>query len=57
MRRTLARRSPLQTAHGRTPHFRIVHADGPADLVGQTVPVEILGSGANSLTGRILAQG
>jgi tRNA-2-methylthio-N6-dimethylallyladenosine synthase len=42
---------------GRTPHFRIVHADGPAHLVGRTVDVEILGSGANSLTGRILGQG
>jgi tRNA-2-methylthio-N6-dimethylallyladenosine synthase len=40
---------------GRSPHFRIVHADGPADLVGSTVDVEILGAGANSLTGRILA--
>ena len=42
---------------GRTPHFRIVHADGPGHLVGRTVDVEILGSGANSLTGRILGQG
>jgi tRNA-2-methylthio-N6-dimethylallyladenosine synthase len=42
---------------GRTPHFRIVHADGPSNLVGRTVDVEILGSGANSLTGRIVAQG
>jgi tRNA-2-methylthio-N6-dimethylallyladenosine synthase len=42
---------------GRTPHFRIVHADGPASLVGRTVDVEILGSGANSLTGRILPAG
>jgi tRNA-2-methylthio-N6-dimethylallyladenosine synthase len=39
---------------GRTPHFRIVHADGPASLIGRTVDVEILGSGANSLTGRIV---
>jgi tRNA-2-methylthio-N6-dimethylallyladenosine synthase len=42
---------------GRTAHFRIVHADGPAHLVGRTVDVEILASGANSLTGRIRAQG
>lgn len=39
---------------GRTPHFRIVHADGSAELMGATVRVEILGAGANSLTGRIL---
>jgi len=38
---------------GRTPHFRIVHFDGPADLVGQFVTVEITGAGPNSLQGRL----
>jgi tRNA-2-methylthio-N6-dimethylallyladenosine synthase len=36
---------------GRTPHFRIVHADGAADLLGRTIPVRITGSGPNALTG------
>jgi tRNA-2-methylthio-N6-dimethylallyladenosine synthase len=36
---------------GRTPHFRIVHLDGPATLVGQAVRVEITRSGPNSLQG------
>ena len=38
---------------GRTPHFRIVHFDGPAELVGQFVTVEITGAGPNSLQGRL----
>jgi tRNA-2-methylthio-N6-dimethylallyladenosine synthase len=38
---------------GRTPHYRIVHFDGPERLVGQTVPVEVTGAGPNSLTGRL----
>lgn len=38
---------------GRTPHFRIVHFDGDATLVGETVDVEITGSGPNALTGRL----
>ena len=38
---------------GRTPHFRIVHFDGDERLVGQTVDVEITGSGPNALTGRL----
>jgi tRNA-2-methylthio-N6-dimethylallyladenosine synthase len=37
---------------GRTPHFRIVHADGPADLLGRTIDVQITGSGPNALTGQ-----
>ena len=36
---------------GRTPHFRIVHADGGPDLLGQTIEVHITGSGPNALTG------
>jgi len=38
---------------GRTPHFRIVHLDGEAALLGTTVQVEVTGSGPNSLTGRL----
>jgi tRNA-2-methylthio-N6-dimethylallyladenosine synthase len=38
---------------GRTPHFRIVHLEGPASLQGRLVNVEITRSGANSLQGRI----
>jgi tRNA-2-methylthio-N6-dimethylallyladenosine synthase len=39
---------------GRSRHFRIVHLDGPADLVGRTVTVEITASGPNALQGRLL---
>jgi tRNA-2-methylthio-N6-dimethylallyladenosine synthase len=45
--------APDGTLTGRTPHFRIVHLDGPAGLMGRTVDVEIVGSGANSLRGRL----
>jgi len=38
---------------GRSPHFRIVHVDGDASLVGRYVPVEITAAGANSLQGRV----
>jgi len=38
---------------GRTPHFRIVHFDGEAGLLGRTVEVEVTGSGPNALTGRL----
>jgi len=38
---------------GRTPHFRIVHFDGAAELVGRFVRVEITGAGPNSLQGRL----
>jgi tRNA-2-methylthio-N6-dimethylallyladenosine synthase len=37
---------------GRTPHFRIVHLDGPAELLGTCVEVEITGAGPNSLLGK-----
>jgi tRNA-2-methylthio-N6-dimethylallyladenosine synthase len=42
---------------GRSPHFRIVHFDGPPALLGRLVQVEITGSGPNSLTGRIAPSG
>jgi len=38
---------------GRTPHFRIVHFEGDADLVGREVEVEVTGAGPNHLVGRI----
>ena len=38
---------------GRTPHFRIVHFEGPDSLLGQAVRVEITRSGPNSLQGRL----
>jgi tRNA-2-methylthio-N6-dimethylallyladenosine synthase len=38
---------------GRTPHFRIVHVDGPDELVGRTVRVEITEAGPNALRGRL----
>jgi tRNA A37 methylthiotransferase MiaB len=38
---------------GRTPHFRIVHVDGPEDLLGRDVAVEITGAGPNALMGRL----
>jgi tRNA-2-methylthio-N6-dimethylallyladenosine synthase len=41
---------------GRTPHFRIVHFDGPEALLGRVVEVEITGAGPNSLTGRLKQQ-
>ena len=37
---------------GRTPDFRIVHMDGPAEWLGRFVNVEILHAGPNSLVGR-----
>ena len=38
---------------GRTPHFRIVHFDGPDVLVGSLVRVEITSAGPNALQGRL----
>jgi tRNA-2-methylthio-N6-dimethylallyladenosine synthase len=38
---------------GRTPHFRIVHFDGPPSLVGRLVRVEVTGAGPNALWGRL----
>ena len=40
---------------GRTPHFRIVHFDGTAELMGREVAIEILHSGPNSLVGRLVS--
>jgi tRNA-2-methylthio-N6-dimethylallyladenosine synthase len=37
---------------GRTPHFRIVHLQGSANLLGKFVEVRITGAGANSLSGQ-----
>ena len=37
---------------GRTRDFRIVHLDGGAAEIGQTIDVDITGSGPNSLSGR-----
>jgi tRNA-2-methylthio-N6-dimethylallyladenosine synthase len=37
---------------GRARDFRIVHLDGDVSDIGRTMPVEITGSGPNSLTGR-----
>ncbi len=36
---------------GRTPHFRIVHLDGPPSLLGSVVRARILKAGANALVG------
>jgi tRNA-2-methylthio-N6-dimethylallyladenosine synthase len=38
---------------GRTPHFRIVHFDGPATLVGQVVRVAITRAGPNAFQGAL----
>jgi tRNA-2-methylthio-N6-dimethylallyladenosine synthase len=38
---------------GRTPHFRIVHFEGPAALIGEVVEVEVVEAGPNSLLGRL----
>jgi tRNA-2-methylthio-N6-dimethylallyladenosine synthase len=37
---------------GRTRHFRIVHLDGGATLLGRMIDVEIVGAGPNALRGR-----
>jgi tRNA-2-methylthio-N6-dimethylallyladenosine synthase len=38
---------------GRTPHFRIVHVDGNASLIGRTVRAEITAAGPNALQGTV----
>jgi tRNA-2-methylthio-N6-dimethylallyladenosine synthase len=38
---------------GRTPHFRIVHLEGDAALIGRTVRAEITAAGPNALRGRL----
>src|SRR5262249_37564498 len=44
----------MDRVSGRTPHFRIVHLEGPTELVGRTVLAEITQSGPNALRGRLL---
>jgi tRNA-2-methylthio-N6-dimethylallyladenosine synthase len=39
---------------GRTPHFRIVHLDGPASLLGAVVRARILKAGPNALAGELM---
>jgi tRNA-2-methylthio-N6-dimethylallyladenosine synthase len=41
---------------GRTPYLQPIHFDGPEELIGQIVPVEIVAAGPNSLSGRHVAQ-
>jgi tRNA-2-methylthio-N6-dimethylallyladenosine synthase len=41
--------------HGRSPYLQAVHFEGPADLVGQIVPVRIEAASQNSLTGAAFA--
>ncbi len=50
---TGAGRHPGQVA-GRSPWLQPVHADGPLDLVGQVVPVEVLAGHPNSLAGKLV---
>jgi tRNA-2-methylthio-N6-dimethylallyladenosine synthase len=40
---------------GRTPDFRIVHFEGPVELIGRRASVRITAAGPNSLTGRLVA--
>ncbi len=41
---------------GRTPYLQAVHFDGPEELIGRILPVEILTAGPNSLSGRCIDQ-
>ena len=50
---TGAGRHPGQVA-GRSPWLQPVHAEGPLDLVGQVVPVEVLAGHPNSLAGKLV---
>ena len=45
-------RKPGQIA-GRSPYLQAVHGEGPKDLIGQIVDVDIVSAGPNSLTGVI----
>jgi tRNA-2-methylthio-N6-dimethylallyladenosine synthase len=45
-------RKPGQIA-GRSPYLQAVHGDGPRNLIGQIVDVDIVSAGPNSLTGVI----
>jgi len=40
---------------GKTPYLQAVHVDGPKDLIGTIRPVEIIGTGPNSLFGKLVA--
>jgi tRNA-2-methylthio-N6-dimethylallyladenosine synthase len=42
---------------GRSPYLQAVHMDGPARLIGQIVPVEIVEARNNSLVGKIVTVG
>jgi tRNA-2-methylthio-N6-dimethylallyladenosine synthase len=48
-------RKPGQIA-GRSPYLQAVHGDGPKDLIGQIVDVDIVSAGPNSLTGVIKSE-
>ena len=48
-------RKPGQIA-GRSPYLQPVHGDGPEDLIGQIVDVDIVSAGPNSLTGVIKSE-
>jgi tRNA-2-methylthio-N6-dimethylallyladenosine synthase len=48
-------RKPGQIA-GRSPYLQAVHGDGPEDLIGQIVDVDIVSAGPNSLTGVIKSE-
>jgi tRNA-2-methylthio-N6-dimethylallyladenosine synthase len=39
---------------GRSPHFRIVHLEGPGELLGRMVLAEVVEAGPNALKGRLL---
>jgi len=40
---------------GKSPYLQAVHFDGPAELIGEVVEVEIDGLSSNSLSGRLVA--
>ena len=48
-------RKPGQIA-GRSPYLQAVHGDGPRNLIGQIVDVDIVSAGPNSLTGVIKSE-
>jgi tRNA-2-methylthio-N6-dimethylallyladenosine synthase len=40
---------------GKSPYLQAVHVEAPRDLIGTTCRVEIIGTGTNSLLGRLTA--
>jgi tRNA-2-methylthio-N6-dimethylallyladenosine synthase len=46
-------RHPGQIA-GKTPHMQAIHVIGPSSLIGRIATVEIVGTAANSLAGRLV---